>query len=40
MVHKQRFMKVAEDRYSAEGGRPMMLFSLLFGCFLLISQVI
>ena len=40
MVHKQRFMKVAEDRYSAEGGKPMMLFSLLFGCFLLISQVI
>ncbi|MEZ9891406.1 amino acid permease [Vibrio lentus] len=40
MVHKQRFMKVAEDRYSAEGGRPMMIFSLLFGCFLLISQVI
>ncbi|MEZ8152366.1 amino acid permease [Vibrio splendidus] len=40
MVHKQRFMKIAEDRYSAEGGRPMMLFSLLFGCFLLISQVI
>ncbi|WP_102582916.1 amino acid permease [Vibrio tasmaniensis] len=40
MVHKQRFMKVAEGRYSAEGGRPMMLFSLLFGCFLLISQVI
>ncbi|PTO66344.1 amino acid permease [Vibrio splendidus] len=40
MVHKQRFMKVAKDRYSAEGGRPMMLFSLLFGCFLLISQVI
>ncbi|MEZ8316294.1 amino acid permease [Vibrio splendidus] len=40
MVHKQRFMKVSEDRYSAEGGRPMMLFSLLFGCFLLISQVI
>ncbi|WP_102352681.1 amino acid permease [Vibrio lentus] len=40
MVHKQRFMKVAVDRYSAEGGRPMMLFSLLFGCFLLISQVI
>ncbi|MDH5896447.1 amino acid permease [Vibrio splendidus] len=40
MVHKQRFMKVAEDRYSTEGGRPMMLFSLLFGCFLLISQVI
>ncbi|SBS62934.1 Tyrosine-specific transport protein [Vibrio atlanticus] len=40
MVHKQRFMKVAEDRYSVEGGRPMMLFSLLFGCFLLISQVI
>ncbi|MFA0717434.1 amino acid permease [Vibrio splendidus] len=40
MVHKQRFMKVAEDRYCAEGGRPMMLFSLLFGCFLLISQVI
>ncbi|PTP95060.1 amino acid permease [Vibrio splendidus] len=40
MVHKQRFMKVAEDRYSAEGGRPMMLFLLLFGCFLLISQVI
>ncbi|MGF1837923.1 amino acid permease [Vibrio atlanticus] len=40
MVHKQRFMKVAEDRYRAEGGRPMMLFSLLFGCFLLISQVI
>ncbi|QPK05701.1 amino acid permease [Vibrio kanaloae] len=40
MVQKQRFMKVAEDRYSAEGGRLMMLFSLLFGCFLLISQVI
>lgn len=40
MIHKQRFMKVAEDRYSAEGGKPMMLFSLLFGCFLLISQVI
>ncbi|WP_373951430.1 amino acid permease [Vibrio pomeroyi] len=40
MVHKQRFMKIAEDRYSAEGGKPMMLFSLLFGCFLLISQVI
>ncbi|MDA0153699.1 tyrosine transporter [Vibrio sp. Makdt] len=40
MVHKQRFMEVAEDRYSAEGGKPMMLFSLLFGCFLLISQVI
>ena len=40
MVLKQRFMKVAEDRYSAEGGKPMMLFSLLFGCFLLISQVI
>ncbi|PMM40042.1 tyrosine transporter [Vibrio lentus] len=40
MVHKQRFIKVAEGRYSAEGGRPMMLFSLLFGCFLLISQVI
>ncbi|MGI9889475.1 amino acid permease [Vibrio chagasii] len=40
MVHKQRFMKVAEDRYSAEGGKPMLLFSLLFGCFLLISQVI
>ncbi|MFM2642265.1 aromatic amino acid transport family protein [Vibrio chagasii] len=40
MVHKQRFMKVAEDRYSAEGGKTMMLFSLLFGCFLLISQVI
>ncbi len=40
MVHKQRFMKVAVDRYSAEGGKPMMLFSLLFGCFLLISQVI
>ncbi len=40
MVHKQRFMKVAEDRYRAEGGNVMMLFSLLFGCFLLISQVI
>jgi len=40
MVHKQRFMKVAKDRYSAEGGKPMVLFSLLFGCFLLISQVI
>ncbi|MEZ8068240.1 amino acid permease [Vibrio sp. FF145] len=40
MVHKQRFMKVAEDRYRAEGGSAMMLFSLLFGCFLLISQVI
>ncbi|MFA0014267.1 amino acid permease [Vibrio lentus] len=40
MVHKQRFMKVAEDRYSAEGGKPMLLFSLLFGCFLLTSQVI
>lgn len=40
MVHKQRFMKVAEDRYSAEGSKPMLLFSLLFGCFLLISQVI
>ncbi|ARP38459.1 Tyrosine-specific transport protein [Vibrio syngnathi] len=40
MVHKQRFIKVAEDRYSAEGGKPMLLFSLLFGCFLLISQVI
>ena len=40
MVHKQRFMKVAEDRYSAEGGSVMMLFSLLFGCFLMISQVI
>ncbi|MFA0331766.1 amino acid permease [Vibrio cyclitrophicus] len=40
MVHKQRFMKVADDRYRAEGGNVMMLFSLLFGCFLLISQVI
>lgn len=40
MVHKQRFMKVADDRYRAEGGSAMMLFSLLFGCFLLISQVI
>lgn len=40
IVHKQRFMKLAEDRYSAEGGKPMLLFSLLFGCFLLISQVI
>jgi len=40
MVHKQRFMKVEEGRYTAEGGNVMMLFSLLFGCFLLISQVI
>ncbi|TKF65385.1 tyrosine transporter [Vibrio sp. F13] len=40
MVHKQRFMNVADDRYRAEGGSAMMLFSLLFGCFLLISQVI
>ncbi|MFA0076955.1 amino acid permease [Vibrio artabrorum] len=40
MVHKQRFMKISDDRYQAEGGRTMMLFSLLFGCFLLISQVI
>ncbi|PMN97088.1 tyrosine transporter [Vibrio sp. 10N.222.54.B6] len=40
MVHKQRFMKVADDQYRAEGGSAMMLFSLLFGCFLLISQVI
>ncbi|CDT61601.1 Tyrosine-specific transport protein [Vibrio coralliirubri] len=40
MVHKQRFMKVADERYRAEGGSAMMLFSLLFGCFLLISQVI
>ncbi|MFA0056558.1 amino acid permease [Vibrio echinoideorum] len=40
MVHKQRFMKVADDRYRAEGGNVMMVFSLLFGCFLLISQVI
>ncbi|CDU04449.1 Tyrosine-specific transport protein [Vibrio coralliirubri] len=40
MVHKQRFMKVVDDRYRAEGGSAMMLFSLLFGCFLLISQVI
>ncbi|XNG91984.1 amino acid permease [Vibrio cyclitrophicus] len=40
MVHKQRFMKVADDRYRAEGGNVMMLFSLLFGCFLLVSQVI
>ncbi len=40
MVYKQRLMKVADDRYRTEGGNAMMAFSLLFGCFLLISQVI
>ncbi|MFB9152672.1 amino acid permease [Vibrio gallaecicus] len=40
MVHKQRFMKIAEDKYRAEGGNVMLMFSLAFGCFLLISQVI
>jgi tyrosine-specific transport protein len=40
MVHKLRLMKVADERYRAEGGYAMMALSLLFGCFLLISQVI
>jgi len=39
MVYKLRFMKEGVGRYQAEGGDAMLIFSLVFGCFLLISQV-
>lgn len=40
MVYKLRLAKSMPERYSAEGGDAMMIFGLLFGGFLLISQVI
>lgn len=40
MVYKLRFMKEGVGRYQAEGGDVMLVSSLVFGCFLLISQVI
>lgn len=39
MVYKLRFLKLGTGRYQAEGGDIMLFLSLLFGCFLLISQV-
>lgn len=40
MVHKLRKEKTESKSYTAEGGVPMMAFSLLFGGFLLVSQLI
>ncbi|GAL10294.1 hypothetical protein JCM19233_1271 [Vibrio astriarenae] len=40
MVHKLRKVKTDSESYTAEGGVPMMAFSLLFGGFLLVSQLI
>ncbi|MGX1925209.1 amino acid permease [Vibrio sp. NH-7] len=40
MVYKLRLGNVESERYSAEGGQGMLIFSLAFGGFLLISQVI
>ncbi|MBW3694832.1 tyrosine transporter [Vibrio sp. T187] len=39
MVYKLRFMKVEAGRYQAEGGDVMLVFSLVFGSFLLVTQV-
>ncbi|UUM31623.1 amino acid permease [Vibrio japonicus] len=40
MVYKLRLAGTEEERYTTEGGTTMLLFSLLFGGFLLASQVI
>ncbi|NUW67132.1 amino acid permease [Vibrio coralliilyticus] len=40
MVYKIRLANVEPTRYTAEGGSLMLIFSLFFGGFLLISQVI
>lgn len=40
MVYKLRLVGTEEERYTTEGGTTMLLFSLLFGGFLLASQVI
>ncbi|MCG9596968.1 tyrosine transporter [Vibrio sp. Isolate25] len=40
MVYKVRLANTATTRYTAEGGAIMLMFSLLFGSFLLVSQVI
>lgn len=42
MVYKLRQSQSAEstERYTAEGGKPMLVFSLLFGVFLLASQLV
>lgn len=40
MVYKLRAKKTLSERYAAEGGSAMMVFALLFGGFLLASQVI
>ncbi|MGY5613020.1 amino acid permease [Vibrio brasiliensis] len=40
MVYKLRLAKTLDERYTAEGGAVMMIFGLVFGGFLLVSQVI
>ena len=40
MVYKLRLANTEPERYSAEGGAGMLIFSLVFGGFLLASQVI
>ncbi len=42
MVYKLRQSQSAEnaERYTSEGGKPMLVFSLLFGVFLLASQLV
>ncbi|MCK6261831.1 tyrosine transporter [Vibrio sp. ZSDE26] len=40
LVYKLREREVSSDRYSAEGGRAMLIITLLFGVFLLVSQII
>lgn len=40
MVYKLRLAKTLDERYTAEGGDMMMIFGLVFGGFLLVSQVI
>ncbi|WP_394144205.1 amino acid permease [Vibrio atypicus] len=40
MVYKLRLANTEQERYTAEGGTPMLIFSLVFGSFLLASQVI
>lgn len=40
MVYKLRLANTESERYSAEGGTGMLIFSLLFGGFLLVSQLL
>ena len=40
MVIRLRRAGEADARYRTEGGMPMLVFTLLFGVFLLVSQLI